>query len=285
MTTINIKDENHMPEKTANNSDFLHCNHGPAMVTLGKEQAGRIPDFGCDWEWETVSLAGREANNIAHREEAAHYWQRAYEISQGFDAHDPRRAASLNNLALVEFANDNIVKAEKLLRLASKFWATASLWIAAMQTSHQARSSLFHQRMEQRHATAFEVVKRAAHLDELQGAVCLTEFNLSVALLLLDKDDEADRLLENAADKRKKTCGGRNPELGMILTVLASRLEMGAKHQAAQECSLEAQGIFKDPARTNTQLWLHERPKDMNETRRVLAAIHLTCPLHEREFL
>jgi len=285
MTIIYIKDENQMPEKNANNSDFPHCNQGPAMITLDTEQAGRIPDFGCDWEWETFSLAGREANNIAHREEAAHYWQRAYEISQGFDAHDPRRAASLNNFALAEFVNDNIVKAEKLLQLASKVWATAPRWISVMQTSHQARSSLFHQRMEQRHAAEFEAVKRAAHLEELQGAICLTEFNLSVALLLLDKDDEADRLLENAAEKRKKTCGGRNPELGMILTVLASRFEMRTKYEAAQDCSLEAQGIFKDPARTNTQLWLHERPKDMNDTRRVLAAIHLTCPLHEREFL
>ena len=153
MTTITIKNENSMPEKNTNHSDFPHCNPGPVMGKLSAEQTRRIPDFGRDWEWETFTLAGREANNIAHREEAAHYWQRAYEISQGFDSCDPRRAASLNNFSLAEFVNDNIVKAEKLLRLASQVWAAAPHWVAVMQTSHQARSSLFHQRMEQRHAT------------------------------------------------------------------------------------------------------------------------------------
>ena len=172
-----------------------------------------MDDPSTEWEWDALSAGALEAYRAARREEAVHLWRRAGALARDFPAGDPRRAASENNGALALLIDQDHAAAVPALAAALDSWNAALEWTRGMAVAAVARSSLFHQRMEQRHVETYGDVRRARHREFLTGAAALTRFNLAIARLFLDDDETADDLLAAALAERERAFGPNNGEV------------------------------------------------------------------------
>lgn len=238
-----------------------------------------------EWEWEALSAAALEAYAKGDRAAAIHLWDRALAISHQFGEQDPRRAASENNAALSLLLDESFDEARGAFKQATQSWTKGLAWTETMDVQRPARSSLFHLRMERRHAKAFGEVRRHRNRLLLEGGLALTQFNLGLTELFLDQDAQGDRLLSQAAETRAKVLGPNNPELGTILRVLAGRSEVEGDLDRLRALELEIDRVSSEAARSALELWRAEQPAEMNDMRRLLGAAYLTAMVHERDFL
>lgn len=239
-------------------------------------------DATIQWEWEAFSAAALEAYRAAQREEAVHLWRRAGALAQQFPSGDPRRAASDNNAALALLIDQDHEGAAAALTSALDAWEGALDWTGAMAVSPVARSSLFHQRLEQRHVETYGDVRRARHRAFLTGAVALTRFNLGIARLFLDEDEAAGRLLETALEERERAFGPNNPEVAEIARVLSGSAE---DDERMARFDGKIRTVAENRAIDVLDAWRKDRPHEMTDTRRLLAAAYLTAIVHERDFM
>ena len=244
-----------------------------------------MADVSTEWEWDALSAAALDAYRAARREEAVHLWRRAGALAQDFPAGDPRRAASENNSALAFLVNQDHDGAVPALSTALSSWDAALEWTRGMTVAAVARSSLYHQRMEQRHVQTYGDVRRARHREFLAGAAALSRFNLAIARLFLDEDETADRLLAAALAEREQAFGPNNAEVVQIARVLSGRADAAEDddRMAAYDAMIEA--AAKNQASDVLDTWRREQPLEMTDTRRLLAAGFLTAIVHERDFL
>ena len=238
-----------------------------------------------EWEWEAFAVTALSAHAAGRIEEAHHLWERAHALMDGFGVDDPRRAASLSNHGLGLLAAGDAGSAREAFEAALAAWDRGLVWTESMTLPQPARSSLFHQRMEARHRESFAEVGRHRRREVLDGAIALTRFNLGLALLHLDSDDAADAHFAAAAKAREAACGPSNPELALMLGVLAGRHDARGMTAEAEELEHKARTILEDPARDGLALWRDEQPGEMNDERRLLAAAYLTASAQERDFL
>ena len=244
-----------------------------------------MADVSMEWEWDALSAAALDAYRAARREEAVHLWRRAGALAQDFPAGDPRRAASENNSALAFLVDQDHDGAVPALSTALSSWDAALEWTRGMTVAAVARSSLYHQRMEQRHVQTYGDVRRARHREFLAGAAALSRFNLAIARLFLDEDETADRLLAAALAEREQAFGPNNAEVVQIARVLSGRADAAEDddQMAAYDAKIEA--AAKNQASDVLDTWRREQPLEMTDTRRLLAAGYLTAIVHERDFL
>ncbi len=238
-----------------------------------------------EWEWDALSAAALDAYRSARREEAVHLWCQAGTLARGFPEGDPRRAASENNSALALLIDQDHNGAVPALSSALASWDAAMEWTQSMAVSATARSSLFHQRMEQRHVAAYGDVRRARHREFLTGAAALTRFNLAIALLFLDDDETADALLTAALAEREQAFGPNNTEVVEIARVLSGRADAAGDDARMALYDARIQAAAGNRARDMLDIWRREQPLEMTDTRRLLAAGYLTAIVHERDFL
>ena len=238
-----------------------------------------------EWEWDAFSAAALEAYRAARREEAVHLWRQAGALAAAFPAGDPRRAASENNGAIAFLIDQDHKGAAAALSSALDAWEAALAWTGGMTVSSVARSSLFHQRMEQRHVETYGDVRRARHREFLTGAAALTRFNLAVARLFLDEDEAADRLLETALEERERAFGPNNPEVAEIARVLAGKADAGEDDERMARFDEKIRTVAENRSTDVLDAWRREQPLDMTDTRRLLAATYLTAIVHERDFM
>ena len=237
-----------------------------------------------EWEWDALSAAALEAYRAARRDEAVHLWRRAGVLAEEFSAGDPRRAASENNGALVLLIDQDHDGAARTLTSALSSWDGALEWTRGMSVAAVARSSLFHQRMEQRHVETYGDVRRARHRELLTGAAALTRFNLAIARLFLDEDETADRLFEAALAERERAFGPNDREVAEIARVLSGRADTAADDDRMAFYDARIRTAAENPAPDALEAWRREQPLEMNDTRRLLAATYLTAIVHERDF-
>ncbi len=238
-----------------------------------------------EWEWDALSAAALDAYRSARREEAVHLWRQAGTLARGFPEGDPRRAASENNSALALLIDQDHNGAVPALSSALASWDAAMEWTQSMAVSAAARSSLFHQRMEQRHVAAYGDVRRARHREFLTGAAALTRFNLAIARLFLDDDETADALLTAALAEREQAFGPNNTEVVEIARVLSGRADAAGDDARMALYDAKIQAAAGNRARDVLDIWRREQPLEMTDTRRLLAAGYLTAIVHERDFL
>ena len=238
-----------------------------------------------EWEWDALSAAALDAYRSARREEAVHLWCQAGTLARGFPEGDPRRAASENNSALALLINQDHDGAVPALSSALASWDAALEWTQSMAVSAAARSSLFHQRMEQRHVAAYGDVRRARHREFLTGAAALTRFNLAIARLFLDDDENADALLTAALAEREQAFGPNNTEVVEIARVLSGRADAAGDDARMALYDARIQAAAGNRARDVLDIWRREQPLETTDTRRLLAAGYLTAIVHERDFL
>ena len=238
-----------------------------------------------EWEWDALSAAALDAYRSARREDAVHLWCQAGTLARGFPEGDPRRAASENNSALALLIDQDHNGAVPALSSALASWDAAMEWTQSMAVSATARSSLFHQRMEQRHVAAYGDVRRARHREFLTGAAALTRFNLAIALLFLDDDETADALLTAALAEREQAFGPNNTEVVEIARVLSGRADAAGDDARMALYDARIQAAAGNRARDVLDIWRREQPLETTDTRRLLAAGYLTAIVHERDFL
>ena len=238
-----------------------------------------------EWEWDAFSAAALEAYRAARRDEAVHLWRQAGALAAEFPAGDPRRAASDNNCALAFLIDQDHEAAAAALSSALHAWDAALDWTGNMTVSAMARSSLFHQRLEQRHIETYGDVRRARHREFLTGAVALTRFNLAIARLFLEDDRAADRLLETALEERERAFGPNNPEVAEIARVLSGKADAAEDDERMALYDAKIRTVAENRAADMLDAWRREQPLEMTDTRRLLAATYLTAILHERDFM
>ena len=244
-----------------------------------------MAEVATEWEWDALSAAALDAYRSARREEAVHLWRRAGALARDFPQGDPRRAASQNNSALALLIGRDHDGAVPALSSALASWDAALEWTRGMAVSAVARSSLFHQRMEQRHVAAYGDVRRARHRQFLSGAAALTRFNLAIARLFLDYDETADALLATALAEREQAFGPNNTEVIEIARVLSGRADAAEDDARMALYDAKIQAAAGNLARDVLDTWRREQPLEMTDTRRLLAAGYLTAIVHERDFL
>ena len=244
-----------------------------------------MAEAAAEWEWDALSAAALDAYRAARRDEAVHLWRRAAALSEDFPDGDPRRAASRNNSALAFLIDQDHGGAVPALSSALASWDAALEWTRSMKVSAVARSSLYHQRMEQRHVAAYGDVRRARHREFLGGAMALTRFNLAIARLFLDEDETADALLAAALAERERAFGANNAEFIEIARVLSGRADAAGDDDRMALYDARIEAAAGNRARDVLDIWRREQPLEMDDTRRLLAAGYLTAMAHERDFL
>lgn len=238
-----------------------------------------------EWEWEAFTVAALDAYQNGLGAQATHLWARAWETSSSFDPDDPRRAASASNRALGWLIAGEHQKAAAGFAEAATLWDKTASWTEKMTVGPIARSSLFHLRMAERHKEAFTTVRRFRLRDLLEGAQALTQFNRAITLLFLDDDAQADSLLAQAAAQRETSCGPNSPELAQMIEVIAGRLEHAGDGARARELDLKIQKITQEAARGSLQCWKDEQINEQGDPRRLLAGVHLTAMVQQRDFM
>ena len=115
-----------------------------------------------DLDWEHLQERGNGLLLTGDSAEAARCFRRAGWIAfWHFGASDPRRAATLANLALADRIDGRDGRAKRRYAKARRLWAETESWIEGMTVARRARSSLFHLRMEARHWDTYQDNMRA----------------------------------------------------------------------------------------------------------------------------
>ncbi len=229
-----------------------------------------------DWTFEALTLAAIDAHSVGETEVSWQLWLQCEPLAQSFAGDDPRRATAMNNAALAHHGSGNLDCATELWHGALKAWEASAAFVERMSIPVAAHSSTFHLRMEQRHRESYATFKRQRLSELLAGAKAITMCNLALAYFARDADTPADGLLARAVEERRAGFGHSDPHLQIMLGLLAGRQDMLGQSAAADATALEARRIASEPARSALELWGAERPRGMNDLRRVLAAAYLT---------
>jgi len=128
-----------------------------------------------DLVWEELSEAGLLAWREGRSEAAAACWTGALRLArQSFSADDPRLAASLTNRAVTLARAGDAEAARRLFDEATQVWSAGRGWLLGMALDNPARSSIFHLRMQLRHADVYDRREREAWLARLDAARAVT---------------------------------------------------------------------------------------------------------------
>ena len=126
-----------------------------------------------DADWERLQVEAAEAVAANDLDGAASSWSAALRTARAnFEADDPRLATSLANYATALRQRSEPVPAI-LWEEALGIWDEAAVWLARRRLAPRARSSIFHLRLEARHAGAYDANLRrraSALLDEARAA-------------------------------------------------------------------------------------------------------------------
>jgi len=204
-------------------------------------------------------------------------WQRAYDLTQKFDEYDPRRASSLNNLAIALRTNHDLPKAEHIYRSALGEWETSAHWINRMQTTQRARSSLFHLRLEAKHREKYNNMLRGKYEKLLWAGQAGTLNNLAELLQCTDRFEEAQQMYHEALGKRLGFKDEQEDGVAVINSNLAglSKVFRNASETADREVTQSKQtaGFI---VRASKQGWIVDTPPEFTDEGRLMAAISLT---------
>jgi len=115
-----------------------------------------------DLAWERLQEEAATREEAGDRARAAALWAEALRVArEGFEANDPRLAASLTNHAVALGRAGEEAAAKWLFEEALLVWDSCAGWLDAMRPERRARSSLFHLRLEVKNRAAYAANARA----------------------------------------------------------------------------------------------------------------------------
>lgn len=235
---------------------------------------------GDELAWEALSWAAAEDHARGRSSDAIVLWQRASTLSRQFSGGDPRIAASLSNSAVADALLDRLEDAAAKFLAASRAWNEARLWSETMTVGGTARSSLFHHRLETRHRDCFESHLRMRYRTRIDAGEAVSAFDHGIVLLCLNDDRAGQQRITEASSLRLKACGASDPVYLYMKTTLAAL----AGADMAEDSSPK-RSILEDISRSGLERWRQERPRHLDDVRRLLGAICLTALFDPHDFL
>ena len=132
----------------------------PGAAELDRRTRGALARAGwreSELVWERLSESGSAADASGDPDLAAQYWAQALRLArESFDTADPRLAASLTNHAAALVRAGDAAAADRLFAESLRVWGAARAWLLGMPLDNPARSSVFHLRMQLRHADVYD---------------------------------------------------------------------------------------------------------------------------------
>ncbi len=234
-----------------------------------------------DIAWEHLAECGLAAWEADQTDEALACLRAATRISAALAEADPRRIAALASLAAVEAATGFGGDARPALAMAAASWDQAEAWVSAMTPEHKPRSSLYHHRLEHKHAGAYADVARHGYRRLLGAgrAACLN--NLALYLASAGAQREVETMLREAADLRESALGARDMGAMRILANLADLLGARGDLAATADCLERARAIAARRPIATLERWRSHRTPRMTDSRRLEAAVLLIPTLKE----
>lgn len=238
---------------------------GDEFAMAGHDGGGSSPEL----HWVGCALESLQRMQSGQYAQALEACRRMGELSGQFDAADPRRAASLNNLGAGLHLAGDVAAAERAYREADAAWQRAAAWVAAMQPARRARSSLFHLRLEGRHRATYARLARDQSAQLLAAGQATTLNNLGEILHAAGDRRAAAGLYERAAEQRRAVGGTGDEAAGVIAANLA--VASGEADGVAGVPVAAALGRFAAVAARNG--WLVDRPPRFSDEGRLAAAV------------
>ena len=202
-------------------------------------------------------------------------------LADSFPVADPRRACSLNNGGVAAYLAGDFASAKCQLTEAEVAWRRAFTWCDSMAIEGRARSSTFHQRLEAKNQADYGPILRRRFKRLVVGAAAISRFNGMIAAETLDcRSDDAIDTLRQAIHDREAAFGPRSADLLPMLARLCTLLRDKGEHLATQPYADRYAQILSDPSRRAIEYWEQERPPQMTDSRRALAATTLTAVIH-----
>jgi len=217
------------------------------------------------WLEQTESMAALLASGRTHA--AAALCRSACALAERFASNDPRRAASLNNLAVAHRLAGDRDEAEAGYRRAFAAWEHSTVWVQAMRPTPRARSSLFHLRLETRHRATYQRLARSQYQESLRAGRAVTLNNLAELLHAGGLNDDAEHLYRRAAADRRKLADG-DDIANHVVTANIAALQGGANGGA-----LAAHASRPFTALAAHKGWIIDRPPVLTDEGRLMAAV------------
>ena len=232
-----------------------------------------------DFLWEyLIRTVGARLESAA---EDRKLWRASAKLSESFEDSDPRRAASLQCLAMIARDEGELPRAEALYREAIATWERAPEWISRMGIEFTARSASMHIRLEMKRSEELRALKRSINRTLAEGGLAAGLNNLAEVLQATGRAEEAEPLYRRAREMRAKSLSHREAGVASICDNLADLLEAAGRSEEAREPRNRAREIEAEPFVAGPEEFRAQRWHKMTDIRKLTAAVYL-APLRRR---
>ncbi len=239
----------------------------------------RLPSWiALDLFWEQIAIEGIDALEASRGDEAAQLWRTAELLCASFDAHDPRRAATMTNQGAALEQQGRTDDAEERYRESLILWCGTAGWIERMTVNFQAKSAHFHRRLEARHGPELKELRRHIQRRLIQGGAAATRTNLARLVTAKGDAEEAEAISAPAIEARATGIGHRDTGLARACDARAACLDALDRTDEAVELREKAAAIRVDPSSSGPVRLAKEGGK-MTDERRLMAAAYLAVAL------
>lgn len=251
----------------------------PGQNAVNYEAESEIVDG--ELSWITCQEKAREMFLAGQEQAACTEWRNSAGIAEQFSTNDPRRAASLNNLGIALRIEDDNHESERLYRESEQAWKNATLWVEEMELQPRARSSLFHLRLESRHAKTYDNKIRGTYQQILSAGYAVTLNNIGELLGSLGLDSQACGLCEQAYDLRRTAMDENETLARHMKSRLLALNGQSDSLQAPTQPSAFAYTELTFTAQAEEMKWIIDLPSEFTDEGRLMAAVLSTQMLDQ----
>lgn len=203
-------------------------------------------------------------------------WRVACAAADGFAGDDPRRAASLNNVAVGLRLCGVPAQAADIYQQALDAWLAASAWVDGMRLAPRARSSLFHLRLEHRHRAIYDGHLRAKYARILAGGRAVSEYNVAELNHGGGRDERAAEVYRRAAAARREV----DEKNDMVAQVMGSSLASAESGVSTWTGPPAVNAVCGFRVLAEHRGWIIDRPAVFTDEGRLMAAVLCAAAVH-----
>ena len=222
--------------------------------------------------WETFAQLGLDAVENGRAAGAGGLWRIATDLSNCFDANDPRRGTSLNGLGASRFGAGDIESAEQLYREAIAIWKRAPQWIAGMAARPAASSASFHTHYKEKHPDKFMALRLRLNERLAAGGKAAASHNLGMYLVATGRRAEAEPLFRQALEMWQFAIGFRDEGVARILEHLSDLCDP----EEAADLRTRMAEIRANPSSPRPARLKAEADVAMTDERKLKSAVYLS---------
>ncbi|MDN5925048.1 MAG: tetratricopeptide repeat protein [Xanthomonadales bacterium] len=236
-------------------------------------------DDDSELEWVQFTEHGTDQINRGQLAAAEDSWQRASDIAQRFTQGDARRAASLNNLAVVARLAQRLDDADRLYQQALQEWDLAHAWIERMEKPLRAYSSLFHLQLEAKHRAHYARLALDEYFKQLPRGAAVTQNNRAEWLQHNGTWERAKSLYREALEQYEATFdapaqGAEAMRRNLVVCEDAESREGRVNTPCVVWTPALEQGFV---AHAKCERWIIDLPPVFTDEGRFMAGLMCTC--------